>query len=490
MLKITACTIVKNEEGNLPRWLECAKSLADEIVVVDTGSTDRTVELARDAGASVYSFEWRKDFSAAKNFALRKAKGDWIVFLDADEYFREEDIPQVRVHIKIFDMEKRAAGFLCPLVNIDVDRGDAIMFETVALRVFRRHPDIRYHGKIHEMLKAQGDKWQVVSVDDVRILHTGYSSGILHRKLERNLEILLKERARRGELWSDAYYLADCCHGLGRFEEAIEWARKAIASEFTLVGLERRPYDVLLGSMLELGYPSAEICEAARLALEKFPDSPAYKADEGTAFWKEKNYAEAETRFNEALAMTSVGIGHVRAVILGYLADISHRKGQDAQALDYATEALKEVRFAEFAFSPLCRISKALPAADVIQFLNTIYDPSADAAFLVRALAQNGLHEVCLYYDKKSEGRFLSEWERLFFAKAYQAAVYEAADGMTRRCAMALLAAKRIGKEGKLDGCIPNDLLTSDTSRNVDLQTYLAQLEQVFPAGLNQSEST
>ena len=97
--------------------------------------------------------------------------------------------------------------------------------------------------------------------------------------------------------------------------------------------------------------------------------------------------------------------------------------------MDYATEALKEVRVSEFAFSLLCRIFKSLSAADVIQFLNTIYDPSADAAFLVRALAQNGLHEVCLYYDKKSEGRYLSEWERLFFAGAYQAAVYEAAYG-------------------------------------------------------------
>ncbi len=429
MLKITACTIVKNEEGNLPRWLECAKSLANEIVVVDTGSMDRTVDLAQAAGARVYSFAWRQDFSAAKNFALQKAKGDWIVFLDADEYFREEDIPKVKAHIETFDREKRAAGFLCPLVNIDVDRGDAIMFETVALRVFRRHPDIRYHGKIHEMLKAQGGKWHVASVDDVRIWHTGYSSGILHRKLERNLEILLKERERRGELWSDAYYLVDCYHGLGRYEEAIEWAKKAIASKEVLVGLEKRPYDVLLDSMIKLEYSSTEICKAAKQALEKFPDSPDYKADEGTAFWKEKNYAEAEERFNEALDMTSAGIGHVRAVILTYLADIAHRRGQETKALDYATEALKEVRFAEFAFSLLCRIFKSLPAADVIQFLNTIYDPSADAAFLVRALAQNGLHEVCLYYDKKSEGRYLSEWERLFFAGAYQAAVYEAAYG-------------------------------------------------------------
>ncbi len=481
MLKITACVIVKNEEENLPRWLQCAKSLANEIVVVDTGSTDRSAELARAAGAHVYSFAWRQDFSAAKNFAVQKAKGDWIVFLDADEFFREEDIPKVKAHIQNFDKEARIEGFICPLVNIDTDRGGAIMFESVAFRVFRRHPDIRYHGKIHEMLKAQGGKWKVVSVDDVRIWHTGYSSGIIRKKTERNLEILLKERARRGELWSDAYYLADCYHGLGRYEEAIEWARKAVASENVVVGLEKRPYDVLLGSMLALDYPSAEICDASRQALEKFSDSPDYKADEGTAFWKEKNYAEAEKRFNEALAMTSVGIGHVRAVIFAYLADIAHRRGQDARALDYATESLKEVRFSEFAFSSLCRIFKSLPAADVIQFLNTIYDASADAEFLIPVLAKNGLHEVCLYYDKKSGGRLLSKWERLFFAKAYQAAVYEAADGMTHRCAMECLAAKRAGGESSLDNHLPNGFRVSGSRLQLDLQTYLAQLEQAFP---------
>ncbi|MBP5199359.1 MAG: glycosyltransferase [Schwartzia sp.] len=486
MLKITACAIVKNEEENLPRWLECVKLLANEIVVVDTGSTDRTVELAKEAGARVYSFAWRQDFSAAKNFALQKAKGDWIVFLDADEYFREEDIPKVKAHIKTFDKEARTAGFMCPWVNIDADRGNAIMFESVQLRVFRRHPDIRYHGAIHEMLETRNDKWRVVTVDDVRIWHTGYSASVLHRKMTRNLEILLKERERRGELWSDAFYLADCYHGLKRYEEAIEWAKKAIASEYTLVGLEKRPYDVLLGSMLELDYPSTEICEAARQALEKFPDSPDYKADEGSALWMEKDYAEAEVRFNEALAMTSVGSGHVRAVILGYLADIARRKGQDARALDYATEALKEVRFSVFALSQLCKIVKSLPAADVIQFLNTIYDASADAEFLIHILAKNGLHEVCLYYDKKSGGRFLSEWERLFFAKAFRAAVCQAADGMTRRCAMAWLAAKRTGKENKMNDILPNAFQASEndgkTSVKLDLQTYLAQLEQVFPA--------
>ena len=70
MIKISACVIVKNEEKNLPRWLASMRRIADEIVVVDTGSTDRTVDLAKAAGARVFSFAWIDYLAAAKNFAL------------------------------------------------------------------------------------------------------------------------------------------------------------------------------------------------------------------------------------------------------------------------------------------------------------------------------------------------------------------------------------------------------------------------------------
>ena len=76
MAKISACVIVKNEEKNLPRWLESVKRLAEEIIVVDTGSSDATVSIAEAAGAKVFHFPWIDDFAAAKNFALEQASGD------------------------------------------------------------------------------------------------------------------------------------------------------------------------------------------------------------------------------------------------------------------------------------------------------------------------------------------------------------------------------------------------------------------------------
>lgn len=478
MVKISACVIVKDEEKNLPQWLACVRALADELVVVDTGSTDRTAELARAAGASVHFFEWRNDFSAAKNFALQKAKGSWIVFLDADEYFSEEDIPKVKRYIKRFDKERNIAGFFCPLVNIDVDRAGALSDGGVQLRVFRRHPDLRYHGHVHEMLRARGGAWQMAEVRDVRVWHTGYSSGLLRAKAERNLAILLAERERRGESPSDAFYLADCCFGLERYEEAESWARKAIASGFTLGGREHRPYNVLLNSMLALKRPFSEVREAARNALEKFPQMADYKAIEGISAWQEEKYEEAETALRNALSMTTAGDGHIRAVILGHLANIAHRRGQDAQALDEAAEALKEERFYEPALSLLGEILRALPAADAIQFLNTIYEPSSDAEFLVRILAKCGLYEVCLYYDKKAGGRVLSEKERLLCAGAYPGAARETARSMMRCYAMGILAARRTGTEAELPDAFRTE---GETGLLQELQGYLSKLEQVFP---------
>ena len=83
--KISQCMIVKNEERNIERALSWGKGVVAEQIVVDTGSTDRTVEIAEQMGAKVYHFEWIDDFAAAKNFAISKAKYEWIALLDADE---------------------------------------------------------------------------------------------------------------------------------------------------------------------------------------------------------------------------------------------------------------------------------------------------------------------------------------------------------------------------------------------------------------------
>ena len=90
-LRLSQCMIVKNEEKNIRRALSWGRDIMWEQIVVDTGSTDRTAQIAQEMGAKLFRFDWIDDFAAAKNHAIRQAGGDWIVFLDADEYLSPED---------------------------------------------------------------------------------------------------------------------------------------------------------------------------------------------------------------------------------------------------------------------------------------------------------------------------------------------------------------------------------------------------------------
>ena len=120
-IKISACTITKNEEKNLPSWLKCMQEVADEIIVVDTGSTDATVDIAQKAVGKVYHFKWINDFAAAKNYAIEQATGDWIMFLDADERFTQETQKKLHKELERFDKDKSVAALLCRLLDVNED---------------------------------------------------------------------------------------------------------------------------------------------------------------------------------------------------------------------------------------------------------------------------------------------------------------------------------------------------------------------------------
>ena len=134
-MKISACVIVKNEEKNIGQWLNNMRQIADEIIVVDTGSTDNTLTILEHAGITPYHFTWCNDFSAAKNYAIEQADGAWILFLDADEYFTTATLKRLRRDLEWYDRDKKAGLIFCRLINIDKDRDnkivDTIRFESV-----------------------------------------------------------------------------------------------------------------------------------------------------------------------------------------------------------------------------------------------------------------------------------------------------------------------------------------------------------------------
>ncbi|SEA23074.1 tetratricopeptide repeat-containing glycosyltransferase family 2 protein [Selenomonas ruminantium] len=284
MLKISACVIVRNEEKNLPRWLACMTTLADEMVVVDTGSTDNTVELARQAGAKICSFPWINDFAAAKNYAIEQAQGKWLFFLDADEYIKVQDYAAVRAAIRQYDREKKVIGLVNPLINIDPHNDNAYISTIYQIRLFRKLPDLRYVGAIHEMLRyTGGDKKNMPLVDTYAIYHTGYAPQVMPEKYKRNLQMLTLSQKKYGKRLIDDFYLADCYYGLQQYEQAVSHAQAYLEATERIAGEESRPYGVLLQSMIFLDYPLGEILDWVDKALAEFPYGAEFKILAGYA---------------------------------------------------------------------------------------------------------------------------------------------------------------------------------------------------------------
>ena len=219
---ISAAMIVRDEEAFLDGCLDTLVGRVDEIVIVDTGSTDQTVRIAHASGAVVVHHEWSDDFSAARNVALGAATKSWILYIDADERLR---LPNGG---RLFDyIDPRAgAGF----VRFRPKSGFTRYREW---RLFRNDPRIRFTGRIHETIVpdilrvCEQDGLSVVQTD-VEIDHLGYD-GPLARKHARNLPLLLEcvqAQPDRVYYWQQ---LAETLDALGRADEALDAAGQGLA---------------------------------------------------------------------------------------------------------------------------------------------------------------------------------------------------------------------------------------------------------------------
>jgi glycosyltransferase involved in cell wall biosynthesis len=172
-MKLSLCMIVKNEETTLPKCLSSVQHVVDEMVIVDTGSSDRTVYIAEEFGAKVYHFQWCNDFSAARNAALEHVTGDWILVLDADETLTPSIVPQIK---SIIDSEEY---LLLNLLRHEVGAEQSPY--SLVSRLFRHHPDIRFNRPYHalvddsiaEILTTE-PHWQIGYLQGVGIVHKGY----------------------------------------------------------------------------------------------------------------------------------------------------------------------------------------------------------------------------------------------------------------------------------------------------------------------------
>ncbi|NPV79254.1 MAG: glycosyltransferase [Firmicutes bacterium] len=218
---LSLCMIVKNEERFLARCLDSVKDVVDEMIIVDTGSTDRTVEIAKSYGAKVYFHEWKNDFAEARNASLEKATGDWILVMDADEVLAPGMYTVIH---RLIDTGIRAI-YCARISNRKSIEDDQSLFDHFMNRLFPSDPDIRFVGSVHErIISLSNEPLPVRSILDFVIFHIGYQREILagRRKHARNLAIL--EQCVRNNP-SDPYYhysLGGTYHAIGKVNLAID----------------------------------------------------------------------------------------------------------------------------------------------------------------------------------------------------------------------------------------------------------------------------
>ncbi len=239
---VSLCMITKNEEKNLAKCLHSVKPIVDEMIIVDTGSEDRTKEIAMAFGAKVFEMKWENDFARARNHSLAKAAGDWILILDADEVIAPCDYVGFRKLIRnaagrnvAFSIETRNYTALANTVGWNANSGryaheeaGSGWFPSVKVRLFPNDPNIRFEYPVHEMVDPCLKRLGIgVETTDIPVHHYGklnrqHQAG----KGQTYYDIGIKKLDEMGDNISALRELAVQAGNLGKWEEAIQlWQR-------------------------------------------------------------------------------------------------------------------------------------------------------------------------------------------------------------------------------------------------------------------------
>jgi Tfp pilus assembly protein PilF len=303
--RLTVCLIAKNEEQFIARCLASVKTAASQIIVVDTGSSDRTVEIAKANGAEVHCFDWCDDFSAARNAALERARGDWVLILDADEELPADQHARLQADLA----NNRAVALRLPLVNAGLDDGRSFV-----PRLFRNVPGAFFRGRIHEQIFASllphCQSWgMTLGLGTAQLVHHGYTPEMVRdrNKNERNLRLLnraIEESPNDPNLVMnlglELARAGDVAAGLARYREAFQ-----LMSAQPAAGVVPELREVLLTQFVARLYQAREHEEILRVLRSPLAKRTALTASQhlalGLAQYELKNYRDAAEQMRQCL---------------------------------------------------------------------------------------------------------------------------------------------------------------------------------------------
>jgi tetratricopeptide (TPR) repeat protein len=229
--RLSVVMIVKDEEKYLRQCLESVKAVAHEIVVVDTGSTDRTVEIAQEFGAVIVEHPWNDDFSAARNAGLDRATGDWALWIDADERLPEGEGDLLRYLMEA--AEPNVGGYMVNIRNFMQTGDNPEVCWHRACRLFRREPGVRFTGRIHEQnMRALQAAGYVCALSKLNLDHYGYAANVMQErnKHERFIRMLTREVEESPDDQYRTFHLFNLGNAyftFGDMRNAANWFEKA-----------------------------------------------------------------------------------------------------------------------------------------------------------------------------------------------------------------------------------------------------------------------
>lgn len=211
MKTLSLCMIVKDEEKNLDKCLENSQIFADEIIIVDTGSQDKTKEIAKSFTDKVFEFDWIDDFSKARNFSFDKATSEYIIWLDGDDFMTKESAEKIR---EWKEGQDESDVVMCPYVA-SYEEDLTPTFEYLRERIVKNKKELRWHDPVHEVIIPSG---KITTMNDIKIYHAPKKETYSDRNLNIYKKIIFegKELSPRQQ-----FYFARELYFNGKIDEAI-----------------------------------------------------------------------------------------------------------------------------------------------------------------------------------------------------------------------------------------------------------------------------
>lgn len=435
---VSLCMIVKNEERYLEKCLESVKELVDEMIIVDTGSTDKTVEIARRMGAQIYHYEWENDFSKARNYSLSHAKMEWILLMDGDDEFCREDRDKFVI---LVNNSKKDGHFFKTLSYVgDLPGKDIVM--NLNLRLIRNNKGHCFTGAIHEQITCNNKPidYKKFSSEDLRVFHYGYllKVALEKDKRRRNIEMIQSELEKDPNNAFHIFNLGNEYFALGDLDKALETFNKIYPTMNYNLGYSSKLVirRIMCFEELRLYDKALEAIDEGLKIYNKFTDLEYIR---GLIYLKSKKYTLAMDSLRICIKMgkspTEIefleGCGTYRPYEV--LGGIHFEMGEYKRALDHYEKALSNNPKLQDILYKIGKIlnelytNKRYVSFRLSQYFNLEHVPNLllISSILMKEQLYDlalGYVEKALDYDKKDTKSLFMKGKLLFYLKKYKEA--------------------------------------------------------------------